>query len=126
MPTGSATEIMRRRFGDSPERRKAIAEERARINTACLIYEARKKAGLSQKELADKIGSTQSAISRLENTDYEGHTLTILERVAEALDLELEIGFKPKSRPSTRPGCKVRPFKAFYRVGRRRVPSRSF
>lgn len=117
MATRSATEIMRKRFGDSPERRQAVSEEKARICIACLIHNARKKAGLSQKELADRIGTTQSAVSRLESTEYEGHSLTILERVAEALDLKLEIGFRPKSeQPSSK---RKTPAKALHWAGRK-------
>ena len=38
-------------------------------------------AGLSQKELAALIGTTQSVISRLEDSDYGGRSLTMLERI---------------------------------------------
>ena len=43
---------------------------------------ARTEAGLSQKELAEMIGTTQSVISRLEDADYEGHSLSMLSRIA--------------------------------------------
>jgi len=122
MATRNATEIMKRRFGDTPERRKAIAEERARISAASLIYNARKKAGLSQQEMADKIGTTQSAISRLENTDYDGHTLSMLERIADALHLRLAIEFKPKPAATKNPSSKTRAsaLKARHWASRRR------
>jgi len=45
----------------------------------------RKEAGLSQKELAQRAGTTQQQISRLESPSYEGHSLSMLRRVAEAL-----------------------------------------
>jgi len=45
----------------------------------------RKKAGLSQKELAQRVGTSQRQISRLESTSYEGHSLSMLRRVAEVL-----------------------------------------
>jgi transcriptional regulator with XRE-family HTH domain len=56
-----------------------------------LIYDARTKAGLTQKQLADRLGTTQSVISRLESADYEGHSLSMLRRIAEALGQKLEL-----------------------------------
>ena len=47
---------------------------------------------LTQKELADKIGTRQSAISRLENDDYTP-SVEFLDKVAKALDKKLEIRF---------------------------------
>ena len=44
-----------------------------------------KKAGLSQKELARKLRTPQQQISRLESTAYEGHSSSLLRRVAKAL-----------------------------------------
>jgi ribosome-binding protein aMBF1 (putative translation factor) len=55
------------------------------------IYDARMEAGLSQKELAQMIGTTQSVISRLEDADYEGHSLSMLSRIALALNREVKI-----------------------------------
>ncbi len=45
----------------------------------------RKASGMSQKELAQRVGTTQQQISRLESPIYEGHSLSMLRRVAEAL-----------------------------------------
>ena len=45
----------------------------------------RKKAGLSQKELARRVGTSQQQISRLESPSYKGHSVSMLRRVAEAL-----------------------------------------
>ena len=42
-----------------------------------------------QAELADMIGTTQSVISRLEDTDYDGHSLTMLSRIASVLNQKL-------------------------------------
>jgi transcriptional regulator with XRE-family HTH domain len=56
----------------------------------------RKKAGLSQKELAQKVGTSQQQISRLESTSYEGHSLSMIRRVAETLGatVQVEIQYK--------------------------------
>ena len=61
----------------------------------------RKKSGLSQKELARRLGTSQQQISRLESPLYEGHSLSMLRRVAEVLGarvhIELQSGRKTKS-----------------------------
>jgi len=51
----------------------------------------RKESGLSQKELAKRVGTTQQQISRLESTSYEGHSLSMLRRVTEALGATIHI-----------------------------------
>lgn len=58
---------------------------------ARLIRELREAAALTQRELAERIDSTQSVISRLESDDYEGHSLSMLYRVAEALGRRIEV-----------------------------------
>jgi len=58
-----------------------------------MIYDARTKAGLSQTQLAALIGTKQPVIARLEHADYEGHSLTILQRIAAALHHRLEVRF---------------------------------
>ena len=59
------------------------------------MYELRAKAKLTQKELAAKVGTTPSVISRLEDDDYEGHSLAMLRRIASALNKRVEIRFVP-------------------------------
>jgi transcriptional regulator with XRE-family HTH domain len=53
------------------------------------------KAGLTQRDLAKLIGITASVICRLEDTDYEGHSLAMLTRIATALNKRVEIRFLP-------------------------------
>ena len=65
---------------------------------AQLIYAARTKAGLSQADLAERIGTRQSVISRLEDGDYEGHSLSMLHRIAAALGQCIEIRFLPPAK----------------------------
>lgn len=93
--TIDATEILDRLTGDDPELREMIAEERLNSQVARLIYEARTAAGLTQKQLADLIGTQQSTVARLEDADYEGHSLSMLRRIAEALNQRLEVRFIP-------------------------------
>jgi len=51
----------------------------------------RKESGLSQKALAKRVGTTQQQISRLESPSYEGHSLSMLRRVAEALGATIRV-----------------------------------
>ncbi len=48
---------------------------------------------MTQAALAKLVGTTPSVISRLEDADYIGHSLTNLRRIAAALDHRLEIRF---------------------------------
>ncbi|TAJ94103.1 MAG: XRE family transcriptional regulator [Gammaproteobacteria bacterium] len=50
---------------------------------------------MSQQELANRLGTSQQQISRLESPDYESHSLSMLRRVATELDAEVLITFKP-------------------------------
>jgi ribosome-binding protein aMBF1 (putative translation factor) len=90
-----ATEILDRLTGDDTELREMIAEEAVNAQVARMIYEARAAAGLTQKQLAVMLGTQQSAIARLEDADYEGHSLGMLRRIAEALNQTLEVRFVP-------------------------------
>ncbi len=66
---------------------------------ASMIYGLRTRAGLSQRALAKKVGTTASVICRLEDADYEGHSLAMLRRIAAALGKRVEIRFVPATRP---------------------------
>ena len=55
----------------------------------------RKRAGLTQKRLADLIGTSQPTIARLEHADYDGHSLGMLRRIAAALQMRLEVRLVP-------------------------------
>ena len=79
----SASAIMNREFGSDPGYQAGLVEERTRLQAARAIYDARTAAGLTQQELAGRVGTTQSVIARLENADYEA--LKMLNRVAAAL-----------------------------------------
>lgn len=93
--TKDALKIIDRMIGDNKELRDLIREAKTNADIAQLIYDARKQAGLSQQALADLIDSNQQTISQLESADYEGHSLTMLRRIAEALNRELVVQFVP-------------------------------
>ncbi|WP_373525363.1 multiprotein-bridging factor 1 family protein [Nostoc sp.] len=58
---------------------------------AQLIYEARTSSGLTQKQLAELVGTKQPVIARLEDADYEGHSLSMLQKIAHALNQRVVI-----------------------------------
>lgn len=64
------------------------------------IIALREKAGLTQKQLADLVGTKQSNIARLESADYTGYTLKTLEKVTKALKAKLEVRIVPASQSS--------------------------
>jgi ribosome-binding protein aMBF1 (putative translation factor) len=91
--TSDALVLMDRLTGNSPEMADLLEQERGNLDMARKIYDLRTKAKLSQSELAKKVGTTQSVISRLEDADYEGHSLAMLRRIASALEKRVEIRF---------------------------------
>ena len=97
--TSDAVEILHRRYYEGkPERISDLEEARAEDELARKIYELREKAGLTQERLAKLVGTTASVISRLEDSDYEGHSLTMLKRIAAAVDKRVEIRFVSQKR----------------------------
>ena len=67
------------------------------------IIKAREKAGLTQEQLAKKIGTKQPALSRLERGGFKRATVETLRKIAEALDVRLVVRLEPrKARASAR------------------------
>jgi transcriptional regulator with XRE-family HTH domain len=93
-PTTDAVEVLRRRYvtGD-PEAEALLEEARAEAELARTIYRLRTEAKLTQQDLAQRVGTTASVISRLEDADYTGHSLAMLRRIAAALGRTVEIRF---------------------------------
>jgi transcriptional regulator with XRE-family HTH domain len=89
--TTDAVEILRNRYVKDAERRASVEAERVNAEVARMIYDLRNDAGLTQGELAELIGTTQSVISRLEDSDYDGHSLTMLNRIAKALKQSMTV-----------------------------------
>jgi transcriptional regulator with XRE-family HTH domain len=83
--------------GKNPERIKAYDHEILNATIARQIFELRTKSGLSQRDLAARVGTSASAICRLENADYDEHSLSLLKRIAEVLGTQIEIRFVPVS-----------------------------
>jgi ribosome-binding protein aMBF1 (putative translation factor) len=97
--TSDAVAILHRRYYEGrPERLAALEEARANDNVARKITALRLQAGLTQRQLAKLVGTTASVICRLESADYEGHSLAMLQRIADALKQRVEIRFVPASK----------------------------
>jgi DNA-binding XRE family transcriptional regulator len=84
---------------------------------ALKLASLRKASGLSQKELARRVGTSQQQISRLESPSYEGHSLSMLRRVADVLGANIQVEIQPKKQ---RKQPMVAESKSIYRVKRKK------
>ncbi len=85
------------RMKRSARYRRAYARYGRQVDLALLILAMREAAGLSQAQLAERAGTTQSAIARIEDAEYTGHSLKLLERIATACGVTLEL--RARRRP---------------------------
>ena len=90
--------VHRRYFARRPDREALLEKERVNAAIGRQIRELREKAGLSQRALAKSVGTTASVICRLEDADYGGHSLSMLNRIAAALNKKIEVRFLPRKR----------------------------
>lgn len=82
-----------RYIGDDKAKAASFQEELTNAEIASQIYQLRTAAGLSQRQLAARVGTTASVICRLEDADYAGHSLSMLRRIAAVMDKRVEIRF---------------------------------
>jgi ribosome-binding protein aMBF1 (putative translation factor) len=95
----SAAQFLYDRYvGDDSNRKEEYEREALNSEIARKIYALRTKAGLSQRDLARMVGTSASAICRLEDADYDGHSLSLLKRIADALGKRIEVRFAPAKR----------------------------
>jgi ribosome-binding protein aMBF1 (putative translation factor) len=100
--TTNAVAILRSRLckNETPTRAEERQSRVDRYYTDMLvgqaIYDLREAAGLTQAELARLLDTSPSTISRLEDADYHGHSLSMLRRVADALGKRIEFRFVDK------------------------------
>ena len=93
-PKSEALEYLHEKIvGDDPALQAQLEEELANLEVASQLYTLRQEAGLTQTELANLVGTRQSVISRLEDADYDGHSLSMLNRIARALGRSIQITF---------------------------------
>jgi transcriptional regulator with XRE-family HTH domain len=76
------------------EFRHAYADEHLNLSISTQLKAIRESQGMSQAELAGKIGSRQAGISRIESANYDGWSIALLRRLAEAFDLRLRVSFE--------------------------------
>ena len=100
-PASDAVDVLHRRFYQGRAGRlKNLEEARTNEEIARKIHELRTAAGLTQTQLAKLIGATASVICRLEDAEYEGHSLAMLRRIGAAMNQRVEIRFVPIRRPA--------------------------
>jgi DNA-binding XRE family transcriptional regulator len=78
---------------------EALAEEYALVRE---LLGARTRAGLTQEAVAKLMGTTKSAVSRLESVGKHAPSMTTLKKYAEAVGCRLEIKLVPDTCPSKR------------------------
>lgn len=81
-----------------PGFRKHFRQARMAVEVAHQIVLLREKMGISQVELARRMGTKQQTISRLESGDYEGFTLKTLMKIAEATKTQVVVTFRPVNK----------------------------
>ncbi len=84
-------EDLEKRLKD-PEFRKEWENSEVEYQLACKLIEARIKRKISQRVLAEKVGTSQAAISKIEGMDANP-SLLLLKRIAKSLNSSLEIKF---------------------------------
>lgn len=84
-------QYVQKRMARSPRYRRAYARYGRQVDLAILVCKMREGAGLSQAQLAERIGTSQPTIARLEDADYTGHSLKIIEKIAAACGVELKL-----------------------------------
>jgi len=88
--------FLKKTTGIDPDTDPEMLQIAEGFQVAQMIYDARIEAGLTQKELAQAVGTTQSVISQLESAEYKGHSLSMLERIAKAVNRRVEIRLAPR------------------------------
>ena len=106
--TKNFADVIRLKLAANPDLAEAVELEEFHADLAQEIYDARLAAGLTQKQLAGRLGTHQSVIARMEDADYNGHSLPMLRRIAKALGKKFHMGFysepqkgKQKLKPRT-------------------------
>lgn len=84
-----------------PEFRRIYEEEAAKKELWLQLVEARQQAGLTQKQLAERLGVTQAQVARIEKRGYDAYTLTSLRRYVAALgnDFSLTVEVRHHNKP---------------------------
>jgi ribosome-binding protein aMBF1 (putative translation factor) len=104
----SARELMASRTYNGQPDRIAEREHTAReMSLGAKLRKMREDVGMTQSQLAKNIGTPASAISRLEDADYDGHSMGTLGKVAKALGMRLVIDFEAMPKRAKARSVKV-------------------
>lgn len=93
--THDAVEILYNKlYKNNPKRIASLRQEYQNAAIAHFIYNLRKQAGLTQKQLAEKVGMQASAICRLEDADYGSQSLPSFKKIVAAFGLRVQLGVR--------------------------------
>jgi len=93
----------RARLDQVPGYSEARQEAAAEFRLLRQLLEARQRAGLTQEEVAVRMGTTRSAISRLEGSRKHIPALSTLRRYADVLGCDVEIQLVPRTSDDASP-----------------------
>ena len=93
-------EYLERHLAEDPEFRKEWERSEPLYSVISDVLRRRNELGLTQSDLAERMGKKQPAIARFESGNAENPTLGFLQQLAEALDMRLVVHLEPKSEPA--------------------------
>jgi transcriptional regulator with XRE-family HTH domain len=105
--TKNFADVIRARMAADPVLAEAVEGEMLNAEIAAQVLAARRKAKLTQKQLAERVGTQQSVISRIEDADYDGHALNLLKRIARILGARLRVTLEIAQDSRTSPKLSV-------------------
>ncbi len=91
--TKNIGEYLRKKLAEDRELANLVEEEAFNASVGQQIHDCRVEAGLTQKQLAELVVTSQSTIARLEDADYGRHSLQMLKRIARALGKRVRVEF---------------------------------
>jgi len=89
-------DFLKEQFKEDKDLEKDFYKGLEKSRIAIEITAFREKEGLTQAELARRVGTSQSAIARMENADYQNYSIRTLRKIAGVLDLELLVSLRNK------------------------------
>lgn len=92
--TRNASHILHRKIEDDQESQLQVHLATICAQIAEEVYDARRRRGMTQATLATLIGTSQSAIARVEDADYDGHSIKTIAKIAVALELAVAVKFR--------------------------------
>jgi DNA-binding XRE family transcriptional regulator len=101
--TRNYADVIRKELAEDADLLDSVEEEIFHAELAMKLQQIRKAAGLTQKKLAEMIKTQQSVISRIEDSDYDGHSLSVVRKIATALGKRIRIVIEdyPTDGPAT-------------------------